>query len=174
VVRTNGAPLQYGPAIRQAVLQVDPEQAVANLRPLTEVLHNSTSQQRFNAVLLTLFASLALLLAAIGVYGVLSYAISQRTNEIGLRVALGATRADVLRLVLGQGLTPAFVGLALGLAAAVGLSRFLDSLLFGLSARDPLTFAAVGFILLAVCVFAALVPALRALKVDPIVALRYE
>lgn len=150
VVRTVGTPMQYGPAIRQSVLQVDPEQALANLRPLSDVLCNSASQRRFNAVLLALFAGLALLLAAVGVYGVLSYAISQRTNEIGLRVALGASRADVLRLVLGKGLSPALLGLVFGLAASFGLSRFLESQLFGLSARDPLTFALVGAVLLTV------------------------
>jgi ABC-type antimicrobial peptide transport system permease subunit len=138
------------------------------------VLKANTAQTRMSATLLSLFAALALVLAAVGVYGVLSYAISQRTSEIGLRVALGAGRGDVLRMVLRRAFTPAGVGVVIGLGTSFGLTRILTSQLYGVTARDPLSFAAVPLVLLAVCLLAALGPALRAMRVDPIVALRYE
>jgi putative ABC transport system permease protein len=125
-------------------------------------------------ILLAVFAGLALLLASIGIYGVISYSTSRRTREIGIRMALGAARQDVLRLVIAEGLVLTLVGLGIGLAGALALTRFLKSLLFGVPANDPATFAAVSVVLLCVGIAACLIPAMRAMRVDPMVALRYE
>jgi ABC-type antimicrobial peptide transport system permease subunit len=154
--------------------------AVLNQLPVTqvftmnEVVAASLDHQRFNLTLLGIFASVALALAVVGIYGVMSYAITQRTNEIGIRVALGAQQRDVLWLILGQGLRLALVGGSLGIAAASALTRYMSHLFFGISPRDPQTFIAIPFALLAVALLACYVPARRAVRVDPIVALRYE
>ena len=141
---------------------------------MDSLLSSSLAEQRFAMTLLSLFAALALTLSAVGIYGVLSYLVSQRTSEIGVRITLGAQFADVVRLVVAQGMFPALAGIALGLAAAFGLSRFMSSLLFGVSATDPWTFAAASLLLAAVALTSCLVPAFRAARLDPVTALRYE
>jgi ABC-type antimicrobial peptide transport system permease subunit len=134
----------------------------------------SIALRRVCMLLLTVFSTIALLLAAIGIYGVLSYAVVQRTHELGIRAALGAQQRDVLRLVLGDGMRLAFIGLSFGLAASIALTRLIAGLLYGVSATDPATFGAVTLLLMSVAVAACWIPARRALQVDPIVALRYE
>jgi len=141
---------------------------------MDEVLVQSTARNRFNMVLLRIFASLAMLLAAIGIYGVMSYAVGQRVHEIGIRMALGARAGDVLSLVLRQGLSLVVMGIVIGLMGAVWLTEAMKSLLFGVSPNDPPTFAIVSALLLAVAAAATYIPARRATKVDPMVALRYE
>jgi putative ABC transport system permease protein len=138
------------------------------------VIANSTAQQRFNMVLMTVFAAVALVMAAIGLYGVISYSVTQRTHEIGIRMALGANTGDVVKLVVGQGMLLASAGVAAGLGAALALTRLLSSLLFRISPTDPITFAVISLILTGVALAACFVPALRATRVDPMIALRYE
>jgi putative ABC transport system permease protein len=141
---------------------------------MEHVVSESVTQPRFNLFLLGLFGSLALLLSAAGIYGVTAYSVTQRTHELGIRIALGAQVGDVLRLVLGQGMAVIAIGLVLGLAAAFALLRLMKSLLFGVGENDPLTFAAITLVLLLVALLACYVPARRATKVDPLTALRYE
>jgi putative ABC transport system permease protein len=148
--------------------------AVSALVSMEELVADSLKERRFNLFLLGLFAAIALLLATIGIYGSISYSTHQRTNEIGVRIALGAQTQDVLRLVVGQGVGLALVGVALGLAAAFLLTRGIKSLLFGVSPTDPLTFMAISVLLLLTAFLASLVPARRAMRVDPLVALRSE
>ena len=147
---------------------------MAHVRSMDEVLVQSTARNRFNMVLLRIFASLAMLLAAIGIYGVMSYAVGQRVHEIGIRMALGARAGDVLSLVLRQGLSLVVMRIVIGLMGAVWLTEAMKSLLFGVSPNDPPTFAIVSALLLAVAAAATYIPARRATKVDPMVALRYE
>ncbi|HEX8179613.1 MAG TPA: FtsX-like permease family protein, partial [Pyrinomonadaceae bacterium] len=147
---------------------------VANIRTMNEVLGRETAQRRLGMILLTTFAALALLLAALGIYGVLSYFVVQHTPEIGVRLALGAQRRDVLRLVIGKGMKLALAGIAVGLAGALVLTRLMTSLLFGVKAADPLTFGLLALLLTLVALVACYIPARRATKVDPMVALRYE
>jgi putative ABC transport system permease protein len=144
------------------------------MRSLSEIVEHSVAQPRFSALLMSLFAGLALLLSAIGLYGVISYFVSQRTHEIGLRVALGARRDDVAKLVIRQGLSLTVIGIAIGLMAAFGATRFLSSMLYGVRSTDLTVFVAVSVFLLTVCLLACAVPAFRATKVDAMVALRYE
>jgi putative ABC transport system permease protein len=174
VVRTTGDPTNLNAAIRSEVLKLDKEQPTTNFKTLNEFFSISIAQQRFSVVLLGVFAVVALVLSAVGVYGVLSYAVTQRTHEIGIRVALGAGRRDVLRLVVGQGMLLTVSGVAGGLGAAFALTRLMASLLFGVTATDAVTFASVASLLLAVALLACYIPARRATKVDPLVALRYE
>jgi predicted permease len=176
VVRTAGEPLAAVGSIRQSLRVMNGEQVVYNFETMDEIISNSLAARRFSMMLLGTFAALALLLASIGIYGVISYLVGQRTHEIGLRMALGAQRVDVLRLVIGQGARMAFLGVALGLAASLALTRLMTSysLLFGVSATDPLTFAAVALLLTVVALAACYLPARRASKVDPMEALRYE
>jgi len=162
------------PALRAVVHQLDSQLPITNPRELEEVVNESSSQQRFLALLLGLFAGLALLLAAVGIYGVIAYSVAQRTHELGIRIALGAGRPDLLRMVLGEGLRIALVGVVVGLAGAWALSRFVSSLLYGVRPNDPLTFAAVPLVLILVALLACYIPARRATQVDPMVALRYE
>ena len=174
VVRTTGDPTNLNAAIRSEVLKLDKEQPTTNFKTLNEFFSISIAQQRFSVVLLGVFAVVALVLSAVGIYGVLSYAVTQRTHEIGIRVALGAGRRDVLRLVVGQGMLLTVIGVAGGLGAAFALTRLMASLLFGVTATDAVTFASVASLLLAVALLACYIPARRATKVDPLVALRYE
>jgi predicted permease len=174
VVRTRSEPLGVLPAVRREIARIDPALPVASVRRMTDVVSGAIAAPRFTGWLLGLFAATALTLAAVGIYGVLSYLVSQRTREIGLRIAIGARRAEVMRLVLGRGLTLALSGVALGLAASFFAGRLMEGILFGIPARDPFTFLSVPLVLTAVALAASLVPALRATRVDPIVALRAE
>jgi putative ABC transport system permease protein len=174
VVRTAGDPTNLGAVIRSEILKLDKEQPATNIKTLNEFFSISIAQQRFSVVLLGVFAAVALVLAAVGIYGVLSYAVTQRTHEIGIRMALGAGSRDVFRLVVGRGMLLSLIGVAGGLAAAFALTRLMESLLFGVTATDTVTFASVAGVLLAVALLACYIPARRATKVDPLVALRYE
>lgn len=173
-VRTTVAPSSLSADIKREIAALDPTLALSRISSMEEITSLSVAPQRFNMQLLGLFAALGLLLAAVGVYGVISYSVAQRTNEIGLRIALGAQPADVVRLVLRQGLALAALGAVLGLAGAYGLTRLMKSLLFGVDATDPLTFVFISALLIGVALAACLVPARRAAKVDPMVALRHE
>ena len=173
-VRTDGAPASVLSAVREQVHQLDPSLPVSTVRTMDEWLAQSAAQPRLNAVLLLVFATTAMLIAAIGIYGVLAYSVNQRTREIGVRMALGAPRAQVLRMVVREGMMVGVVGVAAGLAAALVVSRVLTSLVFGVEVRDPVTYAAVAVILVVVALVACVVPARKASRVDPIVALRFE
>src|SRR6185369_9867881 len=165
---------QLAPAARAQIKEFDQNQIIWRVQTLDALLGTSVAPRRFNMMLLGIFAGVALVLAMVGLYGVMSYSVSWRTHEIGIRMALGAERADVLRLVVRQGMTMTFIGLALGLIAAFFMSRVLVGLLYGVSAKDPLTFAGVSIVLLVVALLACLIPARRAIRVDPIIALRTE
>jgi predicted permease len=173
-VRTAGDPAAFVPAIRQAVREVDPNLPLAGISTQVEVANESVTIERMFARLLSFFGLLALLLAAIGLYGVMAYSVTQRTKEIGIRMALGAQRHNVLKLVLSQGIILTLIGVALGAGGAIGLTRLVKSLLFGVSATDPVTFVAIALLLSVVALLATYIPARRATKVDPLVALRYE
>jgi putative ABC transport system permease protein len=173
-VRTARTPQAVIGTVRRQIQSLDTNLALTNVQTIEEVIGQGLWAPRMGAGLLTLFGGLALILAAVGVYGVLSYSVNQQTREIGIRVALGSKSGEVLRLVVGQGLRLAGIGLALGFAAAVVLTRTISSLLFGISAHDPLTFGVVSLVLALSAIFACYIPARRATKVDPIVALRYE
>ena len=174
VVRTQSDPTQTAGAVRQIVFSMDKDQPVAEVRTMEQWLAESLAQARFNTLLLAIFGGVACLLAAIGIYGVMAYAVTQRTNEIGVRMALGAQPQDVLRMVVGQGMKLTLLGVALGIGGAFALTRFLASLLFGVAPTDPVTYAAVALALSVVALAACSVPARRAMRVDPMVALRYE
>ena len=174
VVRTEGDPAALSAAAQKAVREVDPGRVATNVKTMNQLLSESVAQPLFYTQLLSLFAGVALLLAAVGVYGVMSYNVTQRTHEIGVRIALGARGRDVVRMVVGQGMALALVGVAVGLLGAFALTRLMSSLLYGVSATDPLTFAGVPVLLLAVALVANYLPARRATKIDPIKALRYE
>jgi len=173
IVRTN-TPVDLNAALQQAMKEADPQIPIANVRPMTQVINASVASQQFVLLLMGVFAGLALVLTAVGIYGVLSYQVSQRTNEIGIRMALGARVGDVLKLVLGQGLRLTMIGVAIGIAAAYSLTRLIEHLLFGVSPNDPFVFLVVALCLIGVALGACFVPARRATKVDPMVALRYE
>ena len=173
-VRAAGDPHALVPGIQKAVWSIDPDQPITGVRTLDEVLAASAAQRRFNMTLLASFAALAVVLALIGVYGVIGYTVAQRTREIGIRVALGATRSDVVALVVRAGMGWSLLGVALGFAGALGLSRLISGLLFGVTPTDPVTFAAIAVAMLGVALAATYIPARRAATVDPIAALRAE
>ncbi|MHB8413483.1 MAG: ADOP family duplicated permease [Candidatus Acidiferrales bacterium] len=174
LIRTATDPHRIALAATEIIRKIDPELPVANVMSMDEILSGTLAPRRFSAVLISIFAALALLLAAVGIYGVMSYMVGKRTNEIGIRMALGAQKGDILRMVTGQGLKLALIGVAMGMAGALGLTRFLSSLLYGVKTTDPLTFIAVSLLLTAVALLACYIPARRAMKVDPMVALRHE
>jgi ABC-type antimicrobial peptide transport system permease subunit len=174
VLRTKGDPAAVIGPVRRAVEEMDPREVVYNVETMDEVVSNSFAARRMSMMLLSIFAALALLLACVGIYGVISYLVGQRTHEIGVRMALGAQASDVSRLVIGHGVGMALIGVAIGTGAALGLTRLMANQLFGVGAHDPLTFAGVALLLMAVAAAACYLPARRAMKVDPIVALRYE
>jgi hypothetical protein len=173
-VRTTTDPSSFRVAIARELHGVDGQMPISRERTMTEVLSGAVAQQNFNMVLLSIFAGVALILAAIGIYGLMSYSVDQRRQEIGIRMALGADRARMLKVVLREGMTLAVVGVVIGLALAYGLTRLLATLLFGVRASDPLAFAAVAGVLTLVAFVAAYIPARRATTVDPAIALRYE
>jgi len=173
-VRTTGRPEAVIGTVRGQLQALDTNMAITNVQTIQEIISQGLWAPRMGAGLLTVFGGLALILAAVGVYGVLSYSVSQQTREIGIRMSLGAQQGQVLRLVIGQGIKLAVAGLVLGIAAALGLTRILSSLLFGISAHDPATFGGVSLILATAAILACYIPARRATKVDPIIALRYE
>jgi putative ABC transport system permease protein len=174
LVGSDANPSMLGSAVRQAVFSVDKDQPVSDIQPFDQVLADSIAGRRFSMFLLALFAFGALALAAVGIYGVISYSVTQRTNEFGIRVALGAQSGDVLALVVRQSMLLILTGTGIGLAASFALTRLLSSLLFGVSATDLPTFAAVSLLLIAVAMLASFIPARRATKVDPMVALRWD
>ncbi len=174
VVRTAGEPMPLASAVQREISRLDPEQPVSDVRPMEDVVSRSLGGARFNAFLLTAFAAIAFVLAAVGIYGVVSYDVSERTHEIGLRMALGAQRANVLQLVLGHGSRLAGYGIAIGLAAAFGLTRLMSSMLYDVKATDATTFAAISLLLAGVAIIASYLPSRRAMSLDPVAALRHE
>ena len=172
VLRTTVPPTSLAQAASGVVREIDPEQPVERVRPMQDVLDETLTSQRFSALLLALFAAVALTLASVGIYSVLSYIVRGRSREIGIRTALGARTGDVLRLVVIEGMTPAAIGIAAGVVIAVGSGRLIERLVFGISPSDPLTMAAVAALLALVALLASLVPALRAARLDPLTVLR--
>jgi len=173
-VKTSGDPLSFVAAIKGEVQSIDKDQPLANVRSLDSRLAEEMAPRKFNLLLVGTFALIALVLAAVGVYGLMSYTVTSRTQEIGIRMALGAQARDVLRLVLLRGLALTLAGIGIGLAGAFALTRLMTSLLFGVSATDPMTFVLISLLLTGVALAACFVPARRATKVDPMIALRYE
>ncbi|HEU0253127.1 MAG TPA: FtsX-like permease family protein, partial [Pyrinomonadaceae bacterium] len=174
VIRTQGNPLSVVGSVRREVHALDPDQPISDVKMLGDWVHASVAGPRYRTILLALFAALALILASTGIYGVMSYSVTQRTHEIGVRMALGARQFDVLKLVVRQGMMLVLAGVVLGLAGAFALTRVMASLLFQVTTKDPITFGAVSALLILVAFIACYVPARRATKVDPLVALRYE
>jgi putative ABC transport system permease protein len=174
VIRTKTDAPALSAAIRSEVWSIDKDQPVSNIRTVEQILSGSIARPRFNLLLLGIFAALAMVLAAVGIYGVMSYTVTQNTREIGIRMALGARPGDVLKFVVGQGLALTFIGIGIGIAAAFALTRLMENLLFEVTATDPATFVLYPAILTGVALVACFVPARRATKVDPMVALRYE
>jgi putative ABC transport system permease protein len=174
IIHTSVEPLSLSTAVRQAVQAADKDQPVHDVRTMQQIVADSMARRRFALVLLAGFAVLALLLTTVGVYGVVSYSVSRRTYEIGIRMALGAARQDVFKLVIGQGLAPTMIGVVVGLIGAFALTRLMSSLLFAVTATDPVTLVGVSLLLTGAALLACYIPARRATKIDPMVALRYE
>ena len=174
VVRTRAEPTAQTPAVRAAVRRIDAYAPVYDIQTIEQLLDNSLGSRRFNIFLLGGLAGVALLLASVGLFGVMAYLVSQRTREIGVRLALGAQPRDVFRLVIGRGMLLALAGVAIGVAAAFGLARFLETLLYHIKPTDPLAFTVAPALLLGVALLACYAPARRAMNVDPVIAIRYE
>jgi len=174
VVKTDVDPASLATTVRKAVWDVDKDQPVSNIRTMEEILADSIARQRFSMLLLAIFAGVALVLAGVGIYGVMSYSVAQRTREIGIRMALGAQTSAVLKLAVGYGMKLVIVGIVIGLIAAFALTRLMATLLFGVTATDPTTFTLISLLLVSVAALASYIPARRATKVDPMIALRYE
>jgi putative ABC transport system permease protein len=174
VIRTERDPMALAPTIARQIRAIDPDLPVYQVRTMLEVMRNSVAQRKVILILLGLFAAAALVLAAVGIYGTVSYSVAQRTHEIGIRMALGAQARDVLRMVLGQGIRLALGGIGLGLLGSLALTRVLSAMLFGVRPTDPLTFMSVSVLLTVVALLASYIPARRATQVDPLVALRHE
>jgi putative ABC transport system permease protein len=174
VARSKSDPSAIAGPLRAAVTSVDKSLPVYALKPMTENLHDSLARRRFNLILLSVFSGVALLLAGVGIYGVISYGVTQRTHEMGIRMALGAKPRDVLTLVVRQAMVLALGGVGIGLLASLALTRLMKGLLFSVSVTDPMTFAAIALLMTLIALLACLIPARRATKVDPLVALRFE
>ena len=174
ILKAAGDPNQLVAAVRQQVKTIDPDQPIYSVRTMDDIRAESVAPERLNLTLLSIFAGIALVLAVVGIYGVMSYTVTQRTHEIGIRMAIGAQPRDVFRMVIGQGMMLALIGVACGLIGAFGLTRLMASMLFGVEPTDPMTFAAIAVLLTGVALFACYVPGRRATKVDPVVSLRYE
>jgi putative ABC transport system permease protein len=172
-LRTSGDPLALSSAVRREVSRLDPELPVTKLRTIQQILDSSLAPRRLSMWLLTVFALAALLLAALGIYGVMAFAVARRTHEIGIRMALGAQRANVLGMIMGQGMKLVSAGLAIGLAASLALTRLMTSLLYDVKPADPLTYVLVTLLLILIALAANFAPARRAVSVDPTVALRH-
>jgi putative ABC transport system permease protein len=173
-IRTAGNPLSLLPAAREAVHSIDRNLPLAVVNTMDKLVESSVGQRKLSMILLGVFSAIAMLLASIGIYGVMSYSVTQRSRELGIRMALGAARGRVLALVVGQGMALAGIGVTIGLVAAFALTRLLTSQLFGVGATDPATFTLVSALLVAIALLATLLPAMRATRVDPVVALRDE
>jgi ABC-type antimicrobial peptide transport system permease subunit len=174
VVRTGGDPAQMAGAARQAVREVDSSLPAFSITPLADVVSATVADRRFSMLLLGLFALVALFLAAVGLYGVVAYTVTQRTQEIGLRMAIGAEPGQVLRMIIGGGMKLAAIGVAVGVAGALALANLVASMLYGVTPFDPASYAGTAGVLLAVAALACWLPARRAMRVDPLVALRQE
>jgi putative ABC transport system permease protein len=174
LIRTAGDPNALAPELRKVLASMDSDAPLYDVKTMNDYLALDLGRARFQSMLLTLFAGIALLLTAIGLYGVIAYTVAQRTHEFGLRMALGASRHDVLRMVLNRGLLLTLVGVGSGVVAALALPRFITSLLYQIPPRDPMTYTVVCIVLTLVALLASYIPALRATRVDPMVALRYE
>jgi putative ABC transport system permease protein len=174
MVRTNVDSQSMAGVLREEIRKLDAETPIAEIKTMERVVSESVSRRRFQMFLLSIFAGVAMLLAAVGIYGVVSYSVTERTNEIGIRLALGAERRDVFRLILKGGMIPALMGVSIGLVAAFAFARVIKSLLFGVSATDPVTLFAIAAALAIVALLACWIPARRATKVDPMLALRYQ
>ena len=169
IVKAAGDPNQLIAAAREQVKQVDPDQPIYNIRTMDEIRAESVAAERLNLTLLSIFAGIALVLAIVGIYGVMSYTVTQRTHEIGIRMAIGAQQRDVFKMVMGQGMMLALIGVAIGLVGAFALTRLMATMLFGVTATDPATFAAIAILLTAVALMACYLPGRRATKVDPVI-----
>ena len=174
VVKTDVDPASMAATVRKAVWEIDKDQPVSNIRTMEDILADSIARQRFSMLLLAIFGGVALVLAGVGIYGVISYSVAQRTHEIGIRMALGAQTGAVLKLAVGYGMKLVIAGVVIGLIAAFALTRVMSTLLFGVTATDPTTFGLISLLLVSVAALASYIPARRATKVDPIIALRYE
>jgi putative ABC transport system permease protein len=174
IIKAAGDPTQLVASARDQLKAVDPDQPIYNIRTMNEIRSESVAPERLNLTLLSIFAGIALVLAVVGIYGVMSYTVTQRTHEIGIRMAIGAQPKDVFRMVIGQGMMLALIGVAFGLVGAFGLTRLMTTMLFGVAPTDPVTFAAIAVLLAGVSLVACYIPGRRATKVDPVVSLRYE
>ncbi len=174
IIKATGDPNQLIASAREQVKQVDPDQPIYNIRTMDQIRAESVAGERLNLTLFSIFAGIALLLAIVGIYGVMSYTVTQRTHEIGIRMAIGAQQRDVFKMIMGQGMILALIGIAIGLVGAFALTRLMATMLFGVTATDPATFAAIAILLTIVALLACYLPGRRATKVDPVVSLRYE